>query len=176
MPQVDAERKTQNSLYEQACEEFGAALDRLVRAYEADADKRRDLYQEIHMAVWRSFEKFEARCSLPTWVYRIAHNVASDHIVRQRRSRLASLISIEELDGIAAPSHESDANDRLALERLLQLIHRLRPPDRQLMLLYLKDMDATAIGEITGLSPANVRTKVRRIKEFLSHRMHRRPV
>jgi hypothetical protein len=33
MPQADVERERQNSRYEQACEEFGAALDRLARAY-----------------------------------------------------------------------------------------------------------------------------------------------
>ena len=139
-------------------------------------DKRRDLYQEIHLALWRSFEKFEARCSLRTWVYRIAHNVAATHIGRQRRSRFAPLISIEELEGLSTPSSENAANDRLVLDRLLQLIHKLRAPDRQLMLLYLEDMDANAIGEITGLSPANVRTKVSRIKDVLSRRIHRRDV
>ena len=128
------------------------------------------------MALWRSFEKFEARCSLRTWVYRIAHNVAATHIGRQRRSRFAPLISIEELEGLSTPSSENAANDRLVLDRLLQLIHKLRAPDRQLMLLYLEDMDANAIGEITGLSPANVRTKVSRIKDVLSRRIHRRDV
>jgi hypothetical protein len=34
------------------------------------------------------------------------------------------------------------------LERLLQLIHQLNPPDRQVMLLYLEDLDAAMIGEI----------------------------
>jgi hypothetical protein len=33
----------------------GAALERLARSYEADADKRQDLLREIHLALWRSF-------------------------------------------------------------------------------------------------------------------------
>jgi RNA polymerase sigma-70 factor, ECF subfamily len=65
---------------------------------------------------------------------------------------------------------DQDTDYRLALERILQLIHRLKPLDRQLMLLYLEEMDAATIGEITGLSPANVRTKVRRIKNLLTRR------
>ena len=50
------------------------------------------------------------------------------------------------------------------LARLMALIHQLKPPDRQLMLLYLDDLDAKEIGEITGLSPGAVATKIHRIK------------
>jgi DNA-directed RNA polymerase specialized sigma24 family protein len=38
-------------------EQFGPALDRLARAYEADPEKRRDLSQDIHLQLWRSFQK-----------------------------------------------------------------------------------------------------------------------
>jgi hypothetical protein len=56
--------RNQNALYEQAAAEFGAAVDRLARAYEADADKRRDLCQEIHMALGEvsEFTIRDARC------------------------------------------------------------------------------------------------------------------
>jgi len=40
------------------------------------------------------------------------------------------------------------------------------------MLLYLEDLDATAIGEITGVSPANVRKKIYRIKSILARQFH----
>jgi DNA-directed RNA polymerase specialized sigma24 family protein len=43
-------------LYEEVAADYGAALDRLARAYEADPDKRRDLLQDIHLALWRSLE------------------------------------------------------------------------------------------------------------------------
>ena len=71
-----------------------------------------------------------------------------------------------------AGSHGLDAGDRLALERLLELIHQLKPPDRELMLLYLEDLDAVAIGEIMGISAGNVRVQVHRIKTILARRFH----
>lgn len=52
--------------------------------------------------------------------------------------------------------------------RLLQLIERLKPVDRQVILLYLEDLDAEAIGEVVGLSPENVATKIHRIKKVLA--------
>ena len=71
---------------------------------------------------------------------------------------------------------ESDRSleDRLDAERLLELIHRLKPLDRQLMLMYLEGMDAESIGDVVGLSPANVRIKIYRIKEILTRRFQRR--
>jgi RNA polymerase sigma-70 factor (ECF subfamily) len=61
----------QDDLYKEAVFAHGPALDRLARAYEADIEDRRDLLQEIHLALWRSFETFDDRCSLRTWIYRI---------------------------------------------------------------------------------------------------------
>ncbi len=163
--------QTQDDLYRQANADYGAALDRLVRAYELDPDKRRDLLQEIHLALWRSFEHFEARCSVRTWVYRVAHNTAASHVMRQKRtkSRLMSLKEIESMPDQRDSSRETD--DRLAIDRLLRLIHQLKPPDREVMLLYLEDLDAAAIGEITGMSAGSVRTQVHRIKTVLTRRL-----
>jgi len=59
---------SQDSLYEQVSETYSSALDRLARAYELDAETRRDLLQEIHFPLWRSFSKFDQRCSLRTWI------------------------------------------------------------------------------------------------------------
>ena len=61
---------------------------------------------------------------------------------------------------------------RRALDRLYALIQRLRPLDRQVMLLYLEEEDAASIAEITGLSVANVSTKVHRIKQILVRQFH----
>jgi RNA polymerase sigma-70 factor, ECF subfamily len=156
-------------MYREAVEEFGPALIRLARAYENDADKRRDLLQDIHFALWRSFAMFEARCSLRTWVYRVAHASAASYVLRQRRARVDSLVSLEELDAMPVPA---DADHRIAVRRLTELIQKLRPLDREVILSYLEGMDAAAIGELTGLSPGNVATKVHRIKGILASNFH----
>src|SRR5687767_14849537 len=88
----------QDELYEEAATTFGHALERLARGYEVDADKRRDLLQEIHVALWRSLESFDGRCSLRTWVYRIAHNRAVSYIRRDRAKNPAS-VPLDEMDG-----------------------------------------------------------------------------
>jgi len=162
-------------LYGEAAGEFGAALERLARGYERDPDKRRDLLQEIHLALWRSFARFDGRCSLRTWVYRVAHNTATSHVIRPKTNAPAFGAPDDDLESIPdAADGESLLNRRRALERLYELIHRLRPPDRQVMLLYLEDVEAVAIAEVTGLSAVNVATKVHRIKQLLVRRFYER--
>jgi RNA polymerase sigma-70 factor, ECF subfamily len=158
---------SQDSLYNEAAEMFGAAVGRLARAYEFDADARRDLLQEIHLQLWRSFGYFDGRCSMRTWVYRVAHNVATQHVVRQRklRDRLTSIESIEMMAD--AGQSEESLTKAQALSRLWNLIDRLKPLDRQIIVSYLEGLDANSIAEITGLSSANVAMKIHRIKNVL---------
>jgi RNA polymerase sigma-70 factor, ECF subfamily len=161
----------QEQRYAEAAAAFGPALERLARAYERDADKRRDLLQEIHVALWRSLARFDGRCSMRTWVYRVAHNTATSKVLRPK-ANAPSIVGLDDsLESIAAAVSEEEVLDRRrALERLHGLISRLRPLDRQVMLLYLEQIDAASIAEITGLSAANVATKVRRIKQVLIQR------
>jgi RNA polymerase sigma-70 factor (ECF subfamily) len=158
---------SQDSLYEEAAETYGPSLDRLARAYELDPEVRRDLLQDLHLNLWRSFAHFDRRCSLRTWVYRIAHNVATGHVIRRRRTR-NRLVSIENIETLPGSEHgELAAGQTEALERLSMLIQRLKPIDRQIIVSYLEGLDAHSMSEITGLSPANISMKVHRIKNIL---------
>ena len=155
-------------LYERAVADYGNALKRLTRAYESSPDRRQDVLQEIHMALWESLARFDGRSALGTWVYRVAHNTATSICVRRKSARV-QLVSLDDLELPAAGiDRERDLDERQGMERLLGLIQRLRPLDRQVILLYLEDIDARAIGEIVGLSAANVATKVHRVKKILA--------
>jgi RNA polymerase sigma-70 factor (ECF subfamily) len=176
---MQSSHNSQDSLYTDAIGAYGAALSRLARAWEADPDARLDLLQEMHLALWRSFATFDGRCSLRTWIYRVAHNAATSHVMRSRRGKSMTLVSIEEIEesremgNLAA---RSDANRSFEqtqiLDRLYAMIHQLNPLDRQVILLYLEGVDAASIGEVTGLSCSYVATKIHRIKAILTERFH----
>ena len=75
----------QDARYLAAARAHGAMIERLARGYEADPELRRDLVQEIHAALWRSFAIFEGQCAEKSWVHRIAHNVGVTHMMTGRR-------------------------------------------------------------------------------------------
>jgi RNA polymerase sigma-70 factor, ECF subfamily len=162
----------QDELYAEAAAKHGAALGRLARAYERDEEKRRDLEQDIHLALWRSFAAFDGRCSLRTWVYRVAHNVAASHAAGEQRRRLKQT-DLSAADAVAAQENpERDAAHKQSLDRLMALIGSLAPLDRQIMILYLEDVDAADTADILGLSPGAIATRIHRLKALLAERFN----
>lgn len=160
-----------DALYQEAVAAFGDALQRLARGYAPDRDGRRDLLQEIHVALWRSLESFNGQCSLRTWVYRVAHNRAISLTLRPREKQ-ARLLALDEVEPAAVAVDVDRAIDaQRALEQVHALIASFNAIDREVMLLYLEEVDAASIAEITGLSPSNVATKVHRIKRLLIERV-----
>ena len=127
------------------------------------------MLQEVHVALWRSFLHFDGRCSLRTWVYRVAHNIATSRALSAKRKRNQQWTSLEQLS--SPHDTETAVLERDALRQLLALVQHLRPPDRQIVLLYLEGFDGASIAEVTGLSAANVATKIHRLKSVLSRRV-----
>ena len=165
----DAARTKRDELYRTTVRDFGRVIDRLAAGYESDPEKRRDLRQDIHLQLWRSFAAFDGRCSLKTWTLRVAHNTAASYVIRERRIN-ANLVGLEEIERTlksADPPRDID-RDRV-LREVQQVILKLRPLDRQIIISYLEGMDAVSIADITGLSPANIAMKIHRIKKILAN-------
>jgi RNA polymerase sigma-70 factor, ECF subfamily len=167
------ETPNQDALYGDAVAQYGPSLARLATGYEADHSRQQDLLQDIHVALWRSLTTFKGQCALRTWVYRVAHNTAATYVRKRVRTRRVTAVSLEEID---EEIHHADAervvDDAAILAKLRALIERLKPIDRDVFLLYLESLEASAIAEIVGISPDNVAQKILRAKRFLKQQFH----
>ena len=162
----------QDTRYAEAAAQWGAALQRIARAHEADPERRRDLLQDMHVTLWKSFATFDGRCSVRTWVYRVTNNVAASHAVREQRDR-KRLVALDTIDDIPEASDAAGAVEAEAtLARLYALIHQLKSPDREVITLYLEGLSAEAIGEVTGLSAGAIATRISRMKALLGRLFH----
>lgn len=142
------------------------ALGRLLRHYEAMPEARRDLEQEVLVALWRAHGSFRGDSSERTWVYRIAHNVAASHVARAIRTRRDDEAVTPEAEVARGP--EDIAVDRDSLRRLDMKMRALDLPSRQLVLLALEGCSTAEIAEVTGLSPTNVTTRLSRLRKALT--------
>jgi RNA polymerase sigma-70 factor (ECF subfamily) len=165
----------QEELYQQAIRSFGLQLSRFMSGYEQAPGLREELQQELLLAIWQSLAGFRGDCSLRTWVYRVAHNIGARHVGLNLRQADRQCLELDAAELLADEHADIDRVDRkIDLARVLALVHRLRPLDREVMLLYLEDLDASAIGEVTGLSARNVATKIHRIKVLLATQLGHR--
>ena len=165
-----------DQLFAQVLRDYGAQISRFAAGYDIDVGKRRELRQEMLLALWQSLVVFKQQCALRTWVYRVAHNVGVTHIQREKRRPPTVSLDDETLDAAPASGGASDSADAIErgidLARVLRLIDALGMPDRQIMVLYLEELDAAAIADVVGLSAINVATKIHRIKALLARQLN----
>jgi RNA polymerase sigma-70 factor, ECF subfamily len=161
---MDTER-----FFRDAVEENKDRIYRICCCYALNAEERQDLYQDTLIHIWKGLKTFREGAAVSSWVYRVAVNTCLDHVragARQRRvlgTRVAGDAG-EALDNLPtrAPAPEDDR-----LHSLYAAIDRLSLADRTLISLYLEDLDGAAMAEVTGLSEANVRVRIHRIKNAL---------
>jgi RNA polymerase sigma-70 factor (ECF subfamily) len=148
---------------------YGAALRRLSRVYARNPADQDDLFQEIAVAIWRSLPGFRGDASERTWVYRVAHNVASTFRARNRRAQAAGQLPAAAADHACAPGSGAQPERRDDRLDLVDLVRRLPPLDRQIVSLYLEGLTAVEIGAVTGLSATNVAVRLTRARKALQH-------
>lgn len=148
-------------------------LWKVAHAYCPDKEHREDLIQEITLQLWKSWEKFDGRVKLSTWMYRVALNVAISFF-RKESKRNKTLIGSNELpEGPdLATSHPLETSDDVKL--LNDIIQGLSDFNKALILLYMEDFSHKDIAESLGISVSNVGTKLNRLKKQMKDQMNER--
>lgn len=138
---------------------------KVANCYCRNEESRKDLLQEIIIQLWLSFEKYDEKHKLSTWLYRIAMNVSISFFRKEhRRNEINQPLSDEILY-----LHEDDApgESNTEIGQLHRFIKELKEIDRAVIILYLEGNSQQEIAEILGLTMTNVSTKVSRIKQQL---------
>lgn len=145
-------------------EQHRGIVFKIVNTYCFDPDDRMDLAQEIMVQLWRAFSKYDGQRSFPTWMYRIALNVAISHVRTTVRRGVQPVRLDEELHNLP-----DDPGDHLLTEERISALQTFiaaqNELDRALLLLYLDDHSYQQIAEILGISESNVGTKISRLKQ-----------
>ncbi len=138
----------------------GPRLLRLASGY-ARAEDRRDLVQQMWLAIWRALPGFRGDAALSTWAYRIAINTAVSHVRKDVRRREQAAASAPE------PVAPGGRDERAILEEFLEA---LGPVDRAAMALYLEGLAASDIGAVLGATEGAVAVRLSRIKALFKQR------
>ncbi len=148
--------------FEEIYSTYWQKVFRLCMGYVNDAEWAKDICQETFVKVWEQLPKFRNEASVGTWVFRIASNNCLGQIAKAKR------IPKGTLTGDVAENKQQNIDKEL--DFLYKCISELAETDRIIISLELEDMKQAEIAGIVGISEANVRVKIHRIKEKLTQK------
>lgn len=160
------------------------SFEELVRRYQrpisayvyrmvGDYESALDLTQEIFIKVYGSLARYRPEFKFSTWIYKIAHNSAVDHLRRNagRERSLSSGLEGDQYDlpiecGSLSPEQESERKERrLEIEAV---VRSLPNAYRELIVLrHSQDLTYEEIVEITALPLGTVKNRLFRAREMM---------
>lgn len=153
-------------LFRKSVDENYQKVVRLCLRYFGDREQALDAAQEVFLKVWLNLDTFRGEAAIGTWIYRIATNVCLTYS-RDAKKIISSGISLPDT-GSYDLADEQDESGEARDEKLRffsVFMSRLPSIDKTLVNLYLEDLDTREISSVTGLSEANVRTRIHRIRK-----------
>ena len=145
-------------------EEHQNIVHKICRLYTQSEAEHKDLFQEISIQLWRSFDRFEGKSKFSTWMYRVGLNTAIT-LYRKNKKRIDTYAINEEINGIELDSYDPVIDEQL--NWLYEKIEEFSEIDKALVLLYLESKRYDEIAETLGISTVNARVKMNRIKQRL---------
>jgi RNA polymerase sigma-70 factor, ECF subfamily len=171
---------------EDAFEELVRRYQRPIAAYVyrmvGDYEAALDLTQEVFIKVYNSLRRYRSEFKFSTWIYKIAHNSAVDHLRRysNRAQALTSEFDGEQYDlplesRRLSPEQESERTERRA--EIEQVVRGLPVAYRELVLLrHSHDMSYDEIAEVTGLPLGTVKNRLFRARETMRQQFIQRGI
>ena len=150
---------------EQVYREHSRLVYRYLLSRTKDADVAEELTQETFYRAVKGSERFDGSCRVSTWLVGIAKNLLRERLRKQPESELTEA-------AMAAAAAESEALSSLSRLELLQRLHALAEPAREVV--YLRSFGGFSfkeIGEATGNSENWARVTFYRAKERLKKEM-----
>jgi RNA polymerase sigma-70 factor (ECF subfamily) len=140
-----------------------------------DYDAALDLAQEVFIKVYNSLGRYRPEFKFSTWIYRIAHNAAIDHLRRQGASRTEDMEVMGEggstfekplASKSLTPEQETERGERRA--EIEEVVAQLSPAYRELIVLrHSHDLSYDEIAEVTALPLGTVKNRIFRAREAM---------
>ena len=150
-------------------EENQGIVHKVCRIYTDDPMAHDDLFQEIVLQLWKSYDSFKGDSKFSTWMYRVGINTAIT--LYRKRKRKPDHDSLE-FHHFYIKSEEKDEQLEFQLKMLQKAIQQLNDIERALVLLYLDELPYKEIADTMGISEVNARVKMNRVKKKLKEMLN----
>jgi RNA polymerase sigma-70 factor, ECF subfamily len=157
-------------------------LFRLARSIVKDDNEAEDIVQECYVRAFAGLGEFRGEARLSTWLTRIVINEAYGRLRRRRPTTdLQSIEALPAMDAEIIPfplAHELDPERSTAQREIQQILERaidsLPEPFRVVLVARLvEEMSIEQTGELLGIRPETVKTRLHRARRLLRDHMER---
>lgn len=135
---------------------------KLVSLYAADCEEKKDMYQEILLQAWKSYNQFRNEAKFSTWLYRVSLNTI---LTQKRKEQVVDYTA--SLEGFTDSFHTAPAQFQTG--SIQQAIRILPETDRAIISMHLDGYENAEIAAMVGISNNHVAVKLHRIKQTLSN-------
>ncbi|MCT3727321.1 sigma-70 family RNA polymerase sigma factor [Elizabethkingia anophelis] len=143
-------------------EKHKGMIFKISKMYLENQEDCEDMFQEIILQLWKSYQAFEGKSQFSTWLYRVSLNTAITFLKRDKKrtdkNELHENIDIED---------EQNTDKELQTEFLYKAVQELNPIEKALIFLFLEGQNHKQISENMGITEVNARVKLNRTKEKL---------
>jgi RNA polymerase sigma factor (sigma-70 family) len=167
----DSAARRRDALFARVSAEHDGLIARIALSYEADPGLRRDLVQDILLAIWRALDGFRGDSSLKTFVAAIAQKRSISHVTRRAREPRQEALSLDLASAALLPDEVAMQND--LKERLVSSIQKLPIPQREAIVLCFEGFSYGEVGEVLGISANAAMLRCQRAKSSLKAMMDR---
>lgn len=158
-----------DQLFDEIVRRQSALIARIAFSHEADAGLRRDLVQDILLAVWLALPSFRAESSLKTFVAAIARKRCLTHAGRRAREPRPEALPDHLVSMAMLPDEAAMEKDRK--QHLARSIRRLPFQQREAIVLAFEGFSYGEVGEVLGISANAAMLRCQRAKATLREMM-----
>ncbi len=166
-----APKPTRDQLFSDVTSSHSGLIARIALSYEADPVLRRDLIQDIMIAIWVALEGFRGDASLKTFVAAIAQKRSISHVTRQARQPRQVELPEDLVSAALMPDEVAMQND--LKKQLVTSIQALPIPQREAIVLTLEGFSYGEVAEVLGITPNAAMLRCQRAKTALKARLER---
>lgn len=170
MSQTSSSRK--DELFAEVSSKHSGLISRIALSYEADPALRRDLVQDILLAVWLALDSFRGDAALRTFVAAIAQKRSISHVTRRAREPKPEALPDYLASGELTPDEEAVEKD--LKQHLIRSIQQLPVPQREAIVLCFEGFSYGEVGEVLGISANAATLRCQRARTALKAMMERR--
>lgn len=167
----------ETGLYGYFLDMYGQRIFTLVQQIVSNREDAEDLTQDIFVKAFESLKNYRGDCQFITWIYRIAYNMTNSAL-RKSKQRQEFLPTDENTPEPAGTDSSFDFADEEEhderIEDLQLALSWLTAEERALItLFYYENKSIEDCAYITGLSEANTKVRLHRIRKKLSLYLYR---